>query len=206
MLPPARIRTAVSLPLSLGDGELVDAVAYTFHDLVDGGQHLLLGLGEFQVARPLVRPHSECLTGDVLASARCDCGPQLREALRRISVVGGFLLYLRQEGRGIGLYNKLDAYALQDQGQDTFQANRSLGFPEDDRDYRVVAQMMAAMGVERVELLTNNPDKVAQIRAAGLIVEAVHSTELHLRPENADYLAAKAQLAGHSLPIPARPV
>ncbi len=147
---------------------------------------------------PLVRLHSECLTGDVLGSARCDCGPQLREAVLRIRDVGGYLLYLRQEGRGIGLYNKLDAYALQDLGLDTYEANLALGFDADERTYAVAAEMLLALGVERVELLTNNPDKPAQLRAAGIRVDRCHPTGLHVSPANGDYLAAKA-CRGHGL-------
>jgi GTP cyclohydrolase II len=139
-----------------------------------------------------VRLHSECLTGDVLGSQRCDCGPQLREAVERIAAVGGYLLYLRQEGRGIGLYNKLDAYALQDAGLDTYQANVALGFGEDDRDYSVAAEMLVALGVHRIDLLTNNPDKVAQLRAAGIAVDGWVPTAVHRTPANAPYLAAKA--------------
>ena len=115
---------------------------------------------------PLVRIHSECFTGDVLGSERCDCGPQLLEAVRRIAQVGGLLLYLRQEGRGIGLYAKLDAYALQDAGLDTYEANLALGYREDARNYTVAAQMLGALGLDRVALLSNNPDKAAQLDAA----------------------------------------
>ena len=114
---------------------------------------------------PLVRPHSECLTGDVFGSQRCDCGPQLREAVERIAEAGGYLLYLRQEGRGIGLYAKLDAYALQDTGLDTYEANVALGHGEDERSYLVAAQMLHALGVSRVALLSNNPDKARAARA-----------------------------------------
>ena len=135
----------------------------TFHGLVDGREHVAIGLGSRAhgdarpVGVPLVRLHSECLTGDVLGSARCDCGPQLEEAIRRVSHAGGYLLYLRQEGRDIGLYNKIDAYALQDRGLDTYEANRALGFADDARDYTVAVQMLEALGVDRLDLLSQQP-------------------------------------------------
>lgn len=151
-----------------------------------------------ETAVPLVRLHSECLTGDVFGSQRCDCGPQLREAVERISDAGGYLLYLRQEGRGIGLYNKLDAYALQNTGLDTYEANLALGFAMDERDYTVGAQMLLALGVDRVHLLTNNPDKATQLQAAGIHVNTRVPTALHLVPANRPYLAAKAG-RGHQL-------
>jgi GTP cyclohydrolase II len=201
----ATLRRSVRLPLRLADGAVVDSVVHTFDGLPDGQEHLVVALGDF--ARepersppgvPLVRVHSECLTGDALGSLRCDCGPQLDEALGRIHEAGGYLVYLRQEGRGIGLYNKIDAYALQDDGLDTFEANEVLGFGHDERSYAVAAQMLRALGILGVELLTNNPDKAGQLRAAGLRVDACHHTQLHLSPLNHRYLAAKAR-RGHRL-------
>ncbi len=195
----ATVRRSVRMPLRMGGGEVVDGVVHTFDGLVDDAEHLVVGLGVVQAGRvPLVRLHSECLTGDALGSARCDCGPQLAEAVERLSEVGGYLVYLRQEGRGIGLYNKIDAYALQDRGLDTFEANRALGFGDDERSYGVAAQMLLALGVDRVTLLTNNPDKVGQLHAAGVTVEDFLTTGLHLSPVNRRYLSAKAG-HGHRL-------
>src|SRR3989442_10730744 len=161
-LPVATVRTQVTVPLRFSDGYATTARVFSFDGLVDAREHLAFGLGDWAAARqrddpadgsaPLVRPHSECLTGDVFGSQRCDCGPQLREAVERIADAGGFLLYLRQEGRGIGLYAKLDAYALQDTGLDTYEANIALGHGADERNYLVGAQMLQALGVSRVAL------------------------------------------------------
>ena len=200
-LPVARIRNAVDLPLRAADGFATVATAYTFDRLVDGREHLALQLGELGDAVPLVRLHSECLTGDVLGSQRCDCGPQLREALERLTAGGGYLLYLRQEGRGIGLYNKLDAYRLQDTGLDTYQANVALGHGPDERDYAVAAQMLLALGITELTLLSNNPDKAAQLAEAGLAVVERVATAVHLSPANADYLATKARHGAHDLEV-----
>jgi GTP cyclohydrolase II len=191
--PTATVRRQVPVPLRFPDGYATSAQVFTFDGLVDGGEHLALGLGCWPgPAEPLVRPHSECLTGDVFGSQRCDCGPQLREAVERIAAAGGLLLYLRQEGRGIGLYDKLDAYALQDAGLDTYEANLALGHREDERDYTAAAQMLAALDVDRVRLLTDNPDKSSQLRRLGVTVTEQVPTGDHRGPANAAYLAAKA--------------
>jgi GTP cyclohydrolase II len=204
--PPATIRTQLVIPLEFADGYAADARVFTFHGLVDGREHLALGLGDRVRAvasraegQPLVRLHSECLTGDVFGSQRCDCGPQLREAVERISDAGGYLLYLRQEGRGIGLYRKLDAYVLQDEGLDTYEANLALGCEADARDYTVAAQMLRALGEPRVDLLSNNPDKAEQLEGLGVAVAERVPTQVHLSPSNARYLAAKALRGSHSL-------
>jgi GTP cyclohydrolase II len=195
-LPTAAIRTQVRVPLRLSDGYATTALVTSFDGLVDGREHLALRLGS-PASLPLVRPHSECLTGDVFGSQRCDCGPQLREAVERIATAGGYLLYLRQEGRGIGLYEKLDAYRLQDTGLDTYEANLALGHAADERDYTVAAQMLCALGVSTVSLLSNNPDKAAQLTRLGVTVVARVPTGVHLSEANAGYLSAKAR-NGHS--------
>lgn len=199
--PTATVRTRVTVPLRFGDGYAVDAELVTFHGLADGREHLALVLGE-PGPDPLVRLHSECLTGDVFGSARCDCGPQLREAVERIAERGGVLLYLRQEGRGIGLYNKLDAYALQDQGLDTYAANAALGLPEDDRDYTAAAQMLRALGIDAVDLLSNNPDKAQQLRDLGIEVTHRVPTGVFTTAHNVRYLRAKVLQTQHTLPLP----
>jgi GTP cyclohydrolase II len=194
----ASVRTRVRIPLVFGDGYSTTAEAVTFDGLTDGREHLAVVLGE-PGAVPLVRLHSECLTGDVFGSARCDCGPQLREAVQRIAETGGVLLYLRQEGRDIGLYNKLDAYALQDLGLDTYQANTALGLPEDGRDYTAAAQMLAALGLAEIDLLTNNPDKPRRLRGLGVEVRETVPTGVHATPNNVRYLRAKAEHTGHTI-------
>lgn len=202
--PTASVRTSVRIPLlrfGAGAGFETDARAFTFKGLVDGQEHLAFGLGPYREAGdvPLVRLHSECLTGDVFGSARCDCGPQLEDAARRISRDGGYLLYLRQEGRGIGLYNKLDAYALQDQGLDTFEANEALGLPSDGRDYAAAAQILRALGVPEIRLLSNNPDKAAQLGRHGIAVRERVPTGVFVTPSNLRYLQAKVEIAGHRI-------
>ncbi|MFE5141932.1 GTP cyclohydrolase II [Streptomyces fagopyri] len=199
--PTATVRTRVAVPLRFGDGYSVDAELVTFHGLTDGREHLAVVIGDAG-ATPLVRLHSECLTGDVFGSARCDCGPQLREAVERIAERGGVLLYLRQEGRGIGLYNKLDAYALQDQGLDTYAANAALGLPEDDRDYTAAAQMLRALGIGSLDLLSNNPDKAEQLRDLGIEVSHRVPTGVFTTAHNVRYLRAKVLQTQHTLSLP----
>jgi GTP cyclohydrolase II len=207
-VPAATIRNQVLMPMRLS-GSATTARVFTFDGLVDGREHLALGLGSHAApvthdSAPLVRLHSECLTGDVLGSERCDCGPQLREAAEEITTVGGFLLYLRQEGRGIGLYAKIDAYALQDTGLDTYDANVALGYSPDERDYTVAAQMLAALGIDRLALLSNNPDKAAQLTRHGVEVTERVPTAVHLSTANARYLATKARRGAHTLALPDR--
>jgi GTP cyclohydrolase II len=210
-LPAATVRTHVTVPLRFPDGYATTASVFSFDGLVDGREHVAFGLGDWMGSldrraaggpAPLVRPHSECLTGDVFGSQRCDCGPQLREAVERIAAAGGLLLYLRQEGRGIGLYAKLDAYGLQDAGLDTYQANIALGHREDERDYTAAAQMLRALGVQRVALLSNNPDKAEQLDRLGVTVLERVPTGVYLSPANAGYLAAKARRAVRTPDLP----
>jgi GTP cyclohydrolase II len=164
----------------------------------DGEEHVALLIGAFGGRPPLVRLHSECLTGDVFGSLKCDCGPQLREALRLIGAAGGgVLLYLRQEGRGIGLANKLRTYALQDRGLDTVEANQRLGFADDERDYDHAAAILRALGIDKVRLLTNNSAKVDGLGAAGIKVVERVAHHMPANPHNADYLAVKRAKSGH---------
>ena len=210
-VPEASVRRHVTVPLRRPEGGTLTAEVFTFEGLVDGEEHVALGLGDWQGAvrrgaagmPVLVRLHSECLTGDVFGSDRCDCGPQLGEAMARIADAGGFVLYLRQEGRGIGLYAKLDAYALQDRGLDTYQANLALGRDEDEREYTAAVQMLRALGVRRIALLSNNPDKADQLARLGTDVVERVPTAVHLSPGNARYLAAKARHRAHTLGLPA---
>jgi GTP cyclohydrolase II len=192
--PDVEIVARARLPLE----GLPDTQIVAFRAADDGQEHVALVIGAFAGEPPLVRLHSECLTGDVFGSLKCDCGPQLKEALRIIGEAGGgILLYLRQEGRGIGLANKLRAYALQDRGLDTVDANARLGFADDERDYGHAAAMLRALGVREVLLLTNNPNKVAGLEAAGVRVVERVAHHMPANPHNADYLRTKRARSGH---------
>jgi GTP cyclohydrolase II len=194
------IATRARLPIAANE----DAEIVAFRSADDMREHVAIVIGRQTGDRaPLVRLHSECLTGDVLGSLKCDCGPQLDAALAAMNDEAsegsgwGVLLYLRQEGRGIGLINKLRAYRLQDQGFDTIDANNRLGLPTEARDFPVAARMLALLGVRQARLMTNNPEKVAALEAEGLsVIERVpHS--LPANPHNARYLATKRDRAGH---------
>ncbi|HSR45882.1 MAG TPA: bifunctional 3,4-dihydroxy-2-butanone-4-phosphate synthase/GTP cyclohydrolase II [Acidimicrobiia bacterium] len=188
------------LPTAFGE-----FLAVGYESLVDGREHVAMVMGEVDgKENVLVRVHSECLTGDTFTSLRCDCGIQLSDALRRIGDEGeGVLLYIRgHEGRGIGLVHKLAAYALQDQGRDTVDANLELGFPADARDYGVGAQILSDLGITTMRLMTNNPTKRAGIEGYGLTITETVPLETAPNPENLDYLRAKVDRMGHLLHLP----
>ena len=172
-----------------------------FHEAETGMDHVVLTLGDMGGPDPvLVRMHSECLTGDVFGSMRCDCGAQLNAAMDMVRERGwGALLYLRQEGRGIGLHAKIQAYHLQDEGADTLDANLLLGYPADARNYRIAAEMLEAMGINRVCLITNNPDKVEQLSSLGVDVVERISLVVGVGDENRRYLETKALRMGHNI-------
>tara|TARA_B100000513_G_scaffold19267_1_gene7624 strand:- start:2015 stop:2647 length:633 start_codon:yes stop_codon:yes gene_type:complete len=185
------------LPTDQGDFRI-----RVFHDAESGLDHVALTLGEMEGPNPvLVRVHSECLTGDAFGSLRCDCGPQLNAAIRQIQEVGwGCIVYLRQEGRGIGLHAKIQAYNLQDKGADTVEANLLLGHPADARDYSIASKIIKAVGIHNVCLLTNNPDKVKQLTLNGTIVSERMPLIVGIGDENREYMAIKVDKMGHDIP------
>ncbi|WP_315804867.1 MULTISPECIES: GTP cyclohydrolase II RibA [unclassified Bradyrhizobium] len=184
------VRDKVEIPIG---GKAVRATFVSFDNLGDEKEHVLIIFGRVDPESvPLFRIHSECLTGDVFASLRCDCGQQLAGTIKLLTRYGGCLAYLRQEGRGIGLYAKLRAYLMQDEGLDTFEANRFLGYRDDMRDYAPAAQMMRAIGVKSVRLITNNPDKVCQLENNGVRVVERVGTPAYITSYNRRYLVAKA--------------
>jgi 3,4-dihydroxy 2-butanone 4-phosphate synthase/GTP cyclohydrolase II len=187
--------TQARFPTEYGDFKLI-----LYESLIDGAQHLALIKGEITQNPVLVRVHSECLTGDVFLSCRCDCGYQLHKSLEMIAKQGGVFLYMRQqEGRGIGLKNKLKAYRLQEEGFDTVEANKILGFPADLRDYGIGAQILVDLGVKKIRLLTNNPKKIIGLEGYGLkIVERI-PIKGKISPYNQDYLETKRKKLGHFL-------
>ena len=184
------------LPTTFGD-----FVIRVFHEESTGFDHVALTLGDMSGPDPvLIRVHSECLTGDAFGSLRCDCGPQLHAALEAIKTKGwGCLLYLRHEGRGIGLHAKIQAYNLQDKGVDTLDANLMLGYPGDARDYQIAANMLNYLGIEMVSLLTNNPNKIDQLKAYGIDVVNREPLIVGVGDSNRSYLETKADRMGHSI-------
>ena len=185
----------VHLPSSLGDFQ-----ARAFRSPVTGSEHLVLSVGPLQERGGLLRVHSECLTGDVFQSLRCDCGPQLQGALDLLKDEGGIVIYMRgHEGRGIGLVEKLRAYALQEAGVDTIDANLRLGHAEDERDYADAIDILCLLGVKSVRLITNNPQKRDALVAGGVEVEALVPLRIAANPHNERYLETKRKRMGHSL-------
>jgi 3,4-dihydroxy 2-butanone 4-phosphate synthase/GTP cyclohydrolase II len=188
--------TEASLPTQYGGFRI-----HGFESLIDGEHHVALVMGEVRGEEPvLVRVHSQCLTGDIFASSRCDCGEQLHTALERISAEGrGVLLYLRQEGRGIGLLHKIMAYQLQDQGKDTVEANEALGFKADQRDYGIGAQILVELGVKKLRLMTNNPRKFVGLEGYGLTIADRVPIEIPPSESSRKYLKTKKDKLGHLL-------
>ncbi len=191
---------AAKLPTRWGEFSIV-----SFGNNRDGKDHIALVRGEVDGRRDVpVRLHSECLTGDVLGSLRCDCRDQLEAALESLGKQEhGILLYLRQEGRGIGLANKIRAYALQDEGLDTVEANHALGYADDERDYGVAAGMLRALGVSSIRLMSNNPKKLEGLRAAGIDVANRIPHQMPVRRDNRRYMQTKARKSGHLLNLDA---
>ena len=189
--------SAARVPLQVSDAGRV----HVFRPRDGGEEHYAIEIGRPDRAAPVLsRLHSACFTGDVIGSLKCDCGPQLRAALAQMGAEGaGVLLYLNQEGRGIGLANKMRAYALQDQGFDTVEANHRLGFEDDERDFRIGAEILKSLGFSSVRLMTNNPGKVAMMQATGVAVAERVPLRVGETPENAGYLATKAAKSGHLL-------
>ncbi len=183
------------LPSKYGQFQL-----YAYEDIINGSIHIGIVKGKIKADRPvLVRVHSECLTGDVLGSERCDCGKQLEAAMKMISQKGGVLLYLRQEGRGIGLLNKMRAYELQEKGLDTVEANQKLGFKPDQRDYGIGAQILADLGIRKMNLITNNPRKHFGLSGYGLQIVKIIPLRIQANKSNRNYLETKKEKLGHYL-------
>ncbi|KAB0464732.1 GTP cyclohydrolase II [Vibrio kanaloae] len=197
----AEVRARIDF--KVGVTSSIDAELLSFHGLKTDKEHVAVIFKSADKTQdiPLVRMHSECLTGDVFHSSRCDCGEQLDETIRIMGEMGGVILYLRQEGRGIGLYNKIDAYRLQSEGMNTYEANNHLGFGDDLRDFTEAAEMLRALGTTKIRLLTNNPKKINELRSFGIEIEEVVKTSAHIKSGNESYLKAKVSHGKHNLDI-----
>ncbi|MGX9416029.1 GTP cyclohydrolase II [Vibrio sp. RC27] len=197
----AEVRARVDL--KVGAKSNIEAEILSFSGLKTEKEHvaIIFKSADKSQSTPFVRMHSECLTGDVFHSSRCDCGEQLEETINKMGEHGGIILYLRQEGRGIGLYNKIDAYRLQSEGLDTYQANRHLGFDDDMRDFSEAAQMLEALNINSIKLITNNPKKVRELAEHGIEIAEVVNTLAHIKQGNEDYLKAKVDHGNHNLDI-----
>ncbi|PIB17002.1 GTP cyclohydrolase II [Vibrio rotiferianus] len=197
----AEVRARVDF--KVGAKSNIEAEILSFHGLKTDKEHVAVIFKHADQTQdtPLVRMHSECLTGDVFHSSRCDCGEQLEETINRMGESGGIILYLRQEGRGIGLYNKIDAYRLQSQGMNTYEANNHLGFDDDLRDFTEAAQMLEALGVNKIRLVTNNPKKIRELSEYGIEIAEVVNTSAHIKDGNENYLKAKVSHGKHHLKV-----
>ncbi|MEZ9037733.1 GTP cyclohydrolase II [Vibrio cyclitrophicus] len=197
----AEVRARIDF--KVGVTSSIDAELLSFHGLKTDKEHVAVIFKSADKTQdiPLVRMHSECLTGDVFHSSRCDCGEQLDETIRIMGETGGVILYLRQEGRGIGLYNKIDAYRLQSEGMNTYEANNHLGFGDDLRDFTEAAEMLGALGTTKIRLVTNNPKKINELKSFGIEIEEVVNTSAHIKSGNESYLKAKVSHGKHNLDI-----
>ena len=197
----AEVRARVDFKVGVKSN--IDAEILSFSGLKTDKEHVavIFKHADKNQSAPLVRMHSECLTGDVFHSSRCDCGEQLDETINRMGDSGGIILYLRQEGRGIGLYNKIDAYKLQSEGMNTYEANNHLGFGDDLRDFTEAAQMLSALGISSIRLVTNNPKKVRELQEHGITIEEVVNTSAHVKEGNEGYLRAKVSHGKHNLDL-----
>ncbi|MFA0613718.1 GTP cyclohydrolase II [Vibrio splendidus] len=197
----AEVRARIDF--KVGVTSSIDAELLSFHGLKTDKEHVAVIFKSADKTQdiPLVRMHSECLTGDVFHSSRCDCGEQLDETIRIMGETGGVILYLRQEGRGIGLYNKIDAYRLQSEGMNTYEANNHLGFGDDLRDFTEAAEMLRALGTTKIRLVTNNPKKINELKSFGIKIEEVVNTSAHVKSGNESYLKAKVSHGKHNLDI-----
>ncbi|MGF1745621.1 GTP cyclohydrolase II [Vibrio minamisatsumaniensis] len=197
----AEVRARIDF--KVGSTSSIDAELLSFRGLKTDKEHVAVIFKSADKTQdiPLVRMHSECLTGDVFHSSRCDCGEQLDETIRMMGETGGIILYLRQEGRGIGLYNKIDAYRLQSQGMNTYEANNHLGFGDDLRDFTEAAEMLRALGTTKIRLVTNNPKKINELKSFGIEIEEVVNTSAHIKSGNESYLRAKVSHGKHNLDI-----
>ncbi|MDH5932316.1 GTP cyclohydrolase II [Vibrio splendidus] len=197
----AEVRARIDF--KVGVTSSIDAELLSFHGLKTDKEHVAVIFKSADKTQdiPLVRMHSECLTGDVFHSSRCDCGEQLDETIKIMGETGGVILYLRQEGRGIGLYNKIDAYRLQSEGMNTYEANNHLGFGDDLRDFTEAAEMLRALGTTKIRLVTNNPKKINELKSFGIEIEEVVNTSAHVKSGNESYLKAKVSHGKHNLDI-----
>ncbi|MYM58344.1 GTP cyclohydrolase II RibA [Vibrio sp. OCN044] len=197
----AEVRARVDFKVGVNSD--IEAELLSFKGLKTDKEHVAIVFKQADKTQsvPIVRIHSECLTGDVFHSSRCDCGEQLDETIRKLGEQGGIILYLRQEGRGIGLYNKIDAYKLQSEGMNTYEANNHLGFGDDLRDFSEAAQMLEALGVSKIQLITNNPKKIRELSEHGIAVEQSINTSAHVKDGNKNYLKAKIAHGNHDLKL-----